>query len=287
MQLQKKIAELLTAERSRLFLWSPVATLYPLPLPDMSGAYDFVRHFYFRGIGATGFVMHRPEIVENGTQSGFLIGLNNLRHAIGEDMRAHMPGATGAVAAAMTVGETRPIPDDVKNMLRDAGLAHMLAIAGLHLGIVAGIVFFAVRLLLSLWPALALRFPMKKIAAIIALASAATYLCLAGFPSPAQRAFIMVTCLFTARLLDRRGITLRMPPIAAMLILLAFPEAMFGASFQMSFAATLAIVSLYERFGRTLNLFQPGWGARAVCIMAGYYRDLAGGDARHRAVRAL
>jgi len=236
-----------------------VATLYPLPQQSMPGSYDFARHFYFRSIGGNGYAMHPPEVIESGARSGFTDWLNNLRHAIGEDMRSHMPGATGAVAAAMTVGETGPIPAADKMLLRDAGLAHMLAIAGLHLGIVAGIIFFNVRLLLTLWPALALRMPVKKIAAALALMSALIYLLLAGRPIPAQRAFIMVAFLFTAVLLDRRGVTLRTLAIAAMFLLLAFPEAMFGASFQMSFAATLAIVSLFETFGRRMHIGASWW----------------------------
>jgi len=222
------------------------AALFPLPAPDMPGAYDFGRHFYFRSIGAVGFAMGAPEMIASNEQSGIRMWLNNLRHHIGEDMRAHMQGAVGDVAAAMTVGESGPIPEEVKDALRNSGLAHMLAIAGLHLGIVAGIVFFVVRLLLTLYPPLAMRVSAKKIAAVFGLAAAAMYLSLAGFPIPAQRAFIMVTVLFTAMLLDRRGITLRTLMIAAVLILLLFPESMFGASFQLSFAATLAIVSLFE-----------------------------------------
>jgi competence protein ComEC len=233
-------------------------TLFPLPQPVMPGSYDFSRHFYFRSIGGNGFAIHPPQVIGN-TQSGVSQWLGNLRHDIGNDMRDHMPGATGTVAAAMTVGETGPIPEDIKNTLRDAGLAHMLAIAGLHLGIVAGIIFFNVRLVLTFWPALALRISAKKIAAVLALASAAVYLTLAGGPIPAERAFIGVTFLFAAILLERRGVTLRTLALAACFILLVFPEAMFGASFQLSFAATLAIVSFYERFGHGFFRMERAW----------------------------
>ncbi|MDE3036916.1 MAG: ComEC/Rec2 family competence protein [Pseudomonadota bacterium] len=228
------------------------ATLFPLPSPDLPGGYDFARHFYFRSIGAVGFAYGRAHLSERAARSDFSTWLGNLRRIIGDGMRAAMPPPVGAVAAAMTVGQSGPIPGDVKADLRDAGLAHMLAIAGLHLGIAAGVVFFAVRLLLSLWLKLALRLPVKKIAAALALMSAFIYLLLAGCPVPAERAFIMVTVLFSAVLLDRRAITLRTLAIAAFLILLIFPESLLGPSFQLSFAATLAIVSFYERFGRAL-----------------------------------
>ena len=238
------------------------ANLYPLPLPTMPGSYDFARHFYFRSIGGNGFAMRAAERIEGGQESGLRIWINRLRHSIGEDMRAHMDGQVGTVAAAMTVGETGPIPADVKTMLRDSGLAHMLAIAGLHLGIVTGVIFFNVRLLLTLYPPLALRLPVKKIAAAFALISAFIYLMLAGYPIPAQRAFIMVTFFFTAVLLDRRGITLRTLSIAAMMLLLLFPESLFGASFEMSFAATLAIISLYESYSHALHRPSASWGGK-------------------------
>ncbi|MDE3060081.1 MAG: ComEC/Rec2 family competence protein [Pseudomonadota bacterium] len=238
-------------------------TLYPLPHPVMPGSYDFARHFYFRSIGGNGFAVRPPEVIAPRTELGLKDSLNDLRHAIGEDMRAHMPGAVGTVAGAMTVGETGPIPEDIKNTLRDAGLAHMLAIAGLHLGIVAAIVFFTARLLLTLYPPLALRINAKKIAAVLALLSAGIYLSLAGFPIPAQRAFIKVAFLFMAVLLDRRGITLRTLSLAAAFILLVFPEAMLGASFQLSFAATLAIVAFYERFSH-LRGSRQSWGGRVL-----------------------
>ena len=239
------------------------ANLYPLPSPVMPGSYDFARHFYFRSIGGNGFSLRAAEIIQAAQMSGWRVWLGNLRHVIGENMRAGMPGSVGTVAAAMTVGETGPIPADVKSTLRDSGLAHMLAIAGLHLGIVTAVVFYNVRLLLTLYPPLALRLPVKKIAAAFALSSGFIYLMLAGGPIPAQRAFIMVVFLFTGIMLDRKAVTLRTLSIAATIILLFFPESMFGASFQMSFAATLAIVSLYERFGRNLSHSQGGWLARA------------------------
>ena len=253
------------------------ANLYPLPGPTMPGSYDFARHFYFRSIGGNGFAFRPPEVITSNDNSGAAAWLNNLRHSIGEDMRTRIGGEAGAVAAAMTVGESGPIPADVKTVLRDSGLAHMLAIAGLHLGIVTGIVFFNVRLLLTLVPAFALRLPVKKISAAGALFSAFVYLSLAGYPIPAQRAFIMVTFLFSAVMLDRRGITLRTLMIAAIIILLVFPESMFGASFQMSFAATLAIVALYERYGRSLfhgrasfirKVWQHAFGIAATSMVA-------------------
>lgn len=245
------------------------ATLYPLSLPTRPGSYDFSRHFYFSGIGGSGYGLSAVEIVEPHKEQGMALAVANLSHAMGEDMRAAMPGQAGAVAAAMTVGEIGPISEAVRDTLRDSGLYHILSISGLHLALASGIVFFNVRLLLSLFPALALRLPIKKIAALVALAGAFFYLALAGYPIPAQRSFIMVAFVLVAVLCDRTGVTLRTLALAALFILLFFPDSLMGASFQMSFAATLAIVSLYERFGAALSRPGARWWGRLLAYFLG------------------
>ncbi len=235
------------------------AMLYPLPLPAQPGAYDFGRYLYFQGIGATGMSFRAPEIMSTSERRPLAMKIDAVRHRIAEDMRGAMPGAVGTVATAMTVGEMGPIPEATQELLRDAGLSHILSISGLHLSLAAGIVFFAVRLGLALIPGIALRWPVKKIAAAFALCSSFIYLLLAGYPIPAQRSFIMVAFVLLAIIVDRRGISMRSLMMAAALILLVFPESMLGASFQMSFSATLAIVAIYERFGRYLHRPHAGW----------------------------
>ncbi len=222
------------------------ANLFPLPAPTMPGGFDFARYYYFSGIGGTGYSLSPVEILQPNQSSGLDIAINNLRHAIGEDMRNGMPGPAGAVAAAMTIGETGPISNKINDELRDSGLYHILSISGFHLAVVTGLVFAALRILLSLIPAFALRVNTKKIAGLLALLAAFAYLALAGYPLPAQRSFIMVGFVFVAILCDRRGISLRSMCFAALFILIAFPDSLYSASFQLSFAATLAIVSLYE-----------------------------------------
>lgn len=224
------------------------ANLYPLPAPTMPGGFDFSLYYYFNSIGATGYSLTPVELVEPATHPDWESRINNLRHTIGEDMREEMTEPEGAVAAAMTIGETSPIPTWVNNDLRDSGLYHILSISGFHLAAVTGIVFASLRVLLSLMPRLALRINVKKIAGLLALLAAFAYLALAGYPIPAQRSFIMVAFVFIAILFDRQGISMRSLAFAALLLLLCFPDSLFSASFQLSFAATLAIVSLYEHW---------------------------------------
>ena len=130
--------------------------------------------------------------------------------------------------------------------MRDSGLAHLLAISGLHIGLVAGLIFFLVRLVLACIEPVALRNPIKKIAAGAAMAGAFGYLVISGATLPTQRAFMMVSIVMAAVILDRTAISLRLVALAAGLILILSPEALLSASFQMSFAAVIALVAAYE-----------------------------------------
>ncbi len=225
------------------------ADLFPLPRPALPDAFDFARYLYFEGIGATGYAFKPPEIIAHAPAHLFRESLNALRHRIAENMRTRLPEPVGALAAAMSVGEESAISDETNDTMRAAGIYHVISISGLHMALAAGIVFFTLRLLLTLYPPLALRLPVKKIAAAGGLLSAFAYLLLAGSPIPAQRSFIMVAFIFVAIFIDRKGISVHALAWAATFILLLFPEAMLGASFHMSFAATLAIIAFYERFG--------------------------------------
>ncbi len=223
------------------------ATLYPLPAPVAPGAYDFAQSLFFEGYGATGYATSAIDVTEAAPKRSWQEALTQWRLSMASQMLARMQAPAGAVAAALTVGEQNAVPEEVNEVMRDSGLYHILSISGLHLALASGIVFFAVRLLLSLHMGLALRLPVKKIAAVVALLSALFYLLMAGAPVPAQRSFIMVAFVFLAVLFDRKGISIYTLAWAGTFLLLFKPDALVGASFQMSFAATLAIVALYER----------------------------------------
>jgi competence protein ComEC len=155
--------------------------------------------------------------------------------------------------------------------MRDSGLAHLLAISGLHMGLVAGLLFFGIRALLALVPSLALNHPIKKWAAVAAAAGGLAYLLLVGATVPSQRAFLMVSVVLLAVLLDRSAISLRLVAWAALVILLLAPESLLSASFQMSFAAVTALVAGYEvvtlrRAGRAA---ERGMGRRMAFYLAG------------------
>ena len=221
------------------------ARLAPPPPPVMPGAFDFQRNAFFAGIGATGVMIGTPTRVA-GADSDVATVIADLRARAAGRIAGHLPGPVGGVAAALLVGKRGAIPAPVLDRIRAAGLAHLLAISGLHMGLVTGFVFFILRAVMAAAPPLALRWPIKKFAALGALAAAAVYLALSGAAAPAERAFVMVTVALVAVVLDRVALSLRSLALAAVVVLALSPAALLGPSFQMSFAAAIALVAVFE-----------------------------------------
>lgn len=223
-----------------------LAILRPPPAPVEPGAFDFQRHLFFQQIGAVGFAVGPVTITREATDEAFV---SRMRNGVTARVAETLSGQTAALAAALLVGDRGRVNGASLQNLRDSGLAHLLAISGLHVGLVAGFLFFLIRGGLACWPAVALTHPIKKYAAIAAAVGAGAYLILAGGSVPTQRAFIVVAIGMLAVLLDRQAISLRVVAIAAMVVLILTPEALVGASFQMSFAAVLGLVAAYETIG--------------------------------------
>ncbi len=239
------------------------AVLRPPPEPAAPGAFDFARRAYFQRLGAVGYAVGHAQPLEaaeeqpgvgvkrvGGWTEAWRLWWSGLRGTVARRVLEALPEARGALAAALMTGERGAIPERVIQDMRDSGLAHLLAISGLHMGLVAGLVFFSVRALLALVSALALRQPIKKWAAAAAFLGALGYLLLVGAPVPTQRAFLMVCLVLLAVVLDRSAISLRLVAWAALVVLLISPESLLSASFQMSFAAVTALVAGYEALGR-------------------------------------
>lgn len=231
---------------------SPGATLslfgqlMPPPGPAVPGGYDYGRHLYFEGIGGVGFLMAEPRLVTEATPTlGSAAWLQGLRQRIAERIADALPGPAGAVTIALVTGDRSALPPPIVDALRHTGLAHLLAISGLHMGLVCGTVFVVLRTALAAIPPLAARWPMKKPAALAACGAGIIYLALSGGPISAQRAFIMASIGFLAVLLDRRAVSLRTVAVAAIVIVAWRPDMILGAGFQMSFAAVTALVATY------------------------------------------
>ena len=250
------------------------AKLSPPGRPSMPGGYDFQRRFWFMEIGGVGFTLgraRRPEQFGFKSDDSALIGLRRFRQMMSDRIRMAAPGPTGAVSAALITGDRSAIPQTVMSDMRDAGLAHLLAISGLHLGLVATILFFVARALLASHEQIALKWPIKKIAALFALFGTLGYLVLTGGTIPTQRAFLMSGLALVAIMMDRSPFSLRLVAFGAFAILLVSPQALMGASFQMSFAAVVALVAAYEAFGERLRswIYDGGAMRRASAYLIG------------------
>jgi len=224
------------------------AYLTPLPRPVQPGGFDYGRMLYFESIGAAGRMIGAPSLEPRHVpwQFEYRRVFRALRTAISNRITAVIPGAVGHLADSMVSGERSGIPPEMNQSLQISGLAHIISISGLHMSMVAGGVYWAVRALLALIPFIALRFPIKKIAAVAALIVGLIYTLLADSGSATERSYLMIAVMFTAILFDRRALSLRNLAIAAILILLVTPEESVGASFQMSFLAVLGIAGLAE-----------------------------------------
>ncbi len=219
--------------------------LAPPEGPAEPGGFDFRRHAWFERLGAVGYTRSPVLLLEPAPAQRSALAVPRLRVAISAAVQRAVPGEAGAFAAAVLTGDRSGIGRRTLEHLRASNLAHLLAISGLHMGLLTGFVFAAVRLALALVPPLALRLPAKKIAAAVALAAAAFYLALSGGNVATERAFVMVAVMLVAVLADRRAISLRSVAVAAGLVLLWRPEALLSAGFQMSFAATAALVAAF------------------------------------------
>ena len=225
------------------------AVLMPPAGPAAPGAYDFARAAWFKQIGAVGYAVSRAKVISAEKANGLAainLRIAGWRHALSAHLRAQVPGEAGAVAAALMTGDRGAIPVATMQAMRDAGLAHLLAISGLHVGLIAGWLFFSVRFFLALIPSLALRAPIKKWAAGAALSGAFAYMLLTGATVPTQRAFLMLALVMLAVILDRVAISFRLLAWAAVAVLLWAPESLLSVSFQMSFAAVVGLTAIYE-----------------------------------------
>ncbi len=226
------------------------ARLQPPLAPLRPGSYDFSRDMFFQGIGASGFVTGAIKTVEPPVAGGLSLRyaafMQELRDAIDARIRTTLEGDKRAIATALLTGRRDAITTPVNDAMFISGLGHVLSISGYHMAVVAGVVFFAIRSLLALFPVLTVAFPIKKWAAAGALAAAAFYLLLSGAEVATQRSFYMTAVVLIAVMVDRRAVTFRTLALAAMVVLTLAPEALVHPSFQMSFAATLGLVALVQ-----------------------------------------
>ncbi len=222
------------------------------------GGFDFRRMAWFAQLGAVGYTA--SPVVTWALPGPWDARINHLRNRLSAGIMARVSGDAGAFASGALTGDRSQISAEVVSDLRISSLAHLLAISGMNMAFLTGFVFAMVRYGLALVPPVALRINTKKAAAILAFGVALFYLVLSGANVATTRAFLMVSLLLGAVLLDRRVISLRSVALAALILLIVQPESLLAPGFQLSFAATIALMTGYapaERFLRAQGL--PGW----------------------------
>ncbi|CAN5160639.1 ComEC/Rec2 family competence protein [soil metagenome] len=265
------------------------AILNPPPAPAAPGAYDFGRGAYFEGLGGVAFALGDTRPARLGSPPWRLrlaMAVNGARFALSQRIVDRLGPRTGGVAAAMVTGHEAWLQREDLDAMRDSGLAHILSISGLHMAVVGGFVFFLARLFVAAWPWLALRVSGKKVAAVAGLIAVITYLVVSGSPAPAERSAITASIAFIAILLDRQAITMHALAVAALIVLVFQPEAIVTPGFQMSFAATAALVALSESWPSRVReisapwpivMVQRGFGWLVVAVTASLVAGLATG----------
>jgi competence protein ComEC len=195
--------------------------------------------------------------------------LQSLREAIAARIMALLPGERGAIAATLLTGLGTAIPPDDRAAFAASGLAHLLAVAGLHIGVVMALLFGLARWSLAASEYASLHWPTRRIAAVAALAGGAGYLLLTGAHVPILRSFAMAAVVTLAVLTGRRAISLRALAAAALALIAVAPWDVMGVSFQMSFTSVLALVAAWEALRPGLARFAPGRWWRGPVLYGG------------------
>ncbi|CDX54707.1 ComEC/Rec2-like protein [Mesorhizobium plurifarium] len=227
------------------------AKLLPPTGPVRPDSYDFSFDSYFAGIGGSGFFLGDPKLiapVEAPFGARVASAVENAREGIADHIRSSIGGSEGEIAAALIVGVRAGIPEAINESMRRTGIYHIISISGLHMALVAGTIMVLLRGAFALFPDFSSRRPVKKYAAGIALISIAAYLVISGIVVAAERSFIMLAVMLAAVLFDRAALTMRNLAISAIAVILVSPHEVVGPSFQMSFAATAALVGAYAGF---------------------------------------
>ena len=231
----------------------------PMPLP---GGHDFARDAWFAGRGGAGRAIGPLTLVEPATGGG----LDALRDRLGAHVRESLPGSAGGVAVALAVGDQAGVSEEDAEAMRRSGLTHLLSVSGLHIAAAVGAAMLLSLRLMALSERLALRFNLVLAAAGVGALAGVAYTLLTGMQVPTMRACVAALLVLGGMALGREAISLRLVAVGALLILLFRPEALAGASFQLSFAAVTSIIVLHQsRWARNLlQVREEGWPQRLL-----------------------
>ena len=270
------------------------ARLLPPSRAVLPGGYDFARDAFFAGVGAVGStlgpIQRLPPPVDASWRQRFDAAIDQARNRLALRVSATIGGDEGAIAAAMVTGKRDFLSNDAKDLIREAGIFHIITISGVQMTLVAGIIFVVARRLLALSPMLALQYPIKKWAAAVAMAGSFLYDIATGSRVGTERALIMTLIVLSAVIMNRRALTMRNLAFAVLAVVAIEPEAILGVSFQLSFAAVSRAGRRFAESrlaGRDIDPdpFVPkrgAWSPQALVSRRSSHRETAWAPHRHR-----
>jgi competence protein ComEC len=235
------------------------------------GGFDFVRWLAFQDIYVTGYVSREQGLVRLGLPQSrsWLRKIDTFRSTIREIIDSSTSPPINSFLRALLLGEQSAIPDEINESFIRTGTAHILAISGLNVGIVAAFFYFLFRRLLGFSEFLLLKTNVPKFATALSVLPVLFYVLIAGAGVSVQRAFIMTVAYIAALLFNRERDLYHATAFAALVILVIQPPALFGASFQLSFVSVLGIVlfapkilSLLPQHDKLLQKLEPPWWRR-------------------------
>jgi len=249
----------------------------PVPGPVYPGGFDTQFHSYFDGIGAYGNATQTPVVIASGNAWALDHVIDTTRRGISDRIDAVLPQPSAGIARAIINGDQSAVTDEVREIMSTAGIVHVLSVSGLHLTIVAGGMFGLLRLLLSGLEGVAMRVPVKRVAAGAGIVAALFYFAISGGNVAAFRSTLMILLVFGAVIAGRRALTMRNVAIAALVVIVTDPASVFRPSFQLSFAAVVALVGAYENLrsdrtrdaGLVSHAWSYGWGIALTSLIAG------------------
>jgi competence protein ComEC len=242
--------------------------LSPIKPRNFPGAYDFRKQQYFKGISARGFITAPPKILGISNKISLDLPIKQLRHYIDRKIEKCLTADIASVAKALITGNKSGVSKEIRKNFSDSGTAHLLAISGLHMGIIGFFIFCFFRIFLNCFMCISMFYNVKKISAVISWVVLLLYLRISGDSVPSVRAFIMHTVIIFAILSEKHAITMRSVAVAAMLIMTFSPEVILFPSFQMSFGAVTAIVALYEYGWNFGSFLKSVFNAFATTLVA-------------------
>ncbi len=254
------------------------ARLLPPSHAALPGGYDFARDAFFAGVGAVGSTLGPIKILpppdDAGWRRRFSAAIDHARNRLAVRVDRIIGGDEGAIAAAMVTGKRDFLSNDAKDLIREAGIFHIITISGVQMTLVAGIFFVVCRRLLALSPTLALNYPIKKWAAAVAMAGSLLYDLATGSRVGTERALVMTVIVLGAVIMDRRALTMRNLAFAVIAVVAIEPEAILGVSFQLSFAAVAALVAVMEARLAGLESDPDPYLPRRGAAPSGFFADL-------------